>query len=137
MEQLKKSDFFNLPEVERINALNQSADKFNDNYTYSKPLSEAEIKTKSAGIIQALQVIQDLTEDKKELSVLVKEQNKIIAVNHKEVISKFVQVKERVWEVINVDSGFVETINKEGFIIEETRIKSGTQMNIFNNKKAM
>lgn len=133
--QLEQSDFVNLQEVERINALNINAEKTIEKFNYSKPLTESDIAKKNSEINQALQRINELSEDKKDLSAMIKEQTKIISENNQEVISKFVQVSEKVWEIINPDSGYIETINKDGFIVEKTRIKSGTQMNLFGKKK--
>jgi len=136
---LEKSDYFELDKVERINSLNTESEEVKENYSYSRPLSDDEIKIKNAQINQAIQEIERLKEEGKELTARKSEQTKLILENNKEVISKFVQKTGKVWKVINTSTGFIETINEEGYIIEKSKIKSGSMVNMFkaNKKEAM
>ena len=127
----EESDFFSMPEKERIEALNNNCEEVKNSFTYSKPLTEHQIKAKNIEINQALQEIARLKEERKELSKHIREQNEIVDINNEEVIQKFTEATERIWYVINLESGYLEKINSEGYIIEKSRIKSGTTMNMF------
>jgi flagellar motility protein MotE (MotC chaperone) len=133
---LKKSDYFELSEVDRVNQLNLEAEKVTENYHYSRPLSNDEITQKNLELNQALQEIERIKEEITELNAQKKEQNKIVMSNHKEVISKFVQKTGKVWEVINTATGMIEFINHEGYIVEEKRIKSASMVNMFKKSKS-
>ncbi len=129
-----KSDFASLPEVERINALSASGKQI-ERYSYSKPLTDEDIAKKNVKINEALERVIELKEDRKDIGAEIKEQEEIIAENHKHVIGKYVSVREKVWEVVDTEAGVIEIINKDGDVIESKFIKSGTQLNMFRQAK--
>lgn len=134
MKQLKKSDFANMPEMQRLNALNESG-KILPGYSYSKPLTEEDIKKKNIELNQAIQRIGQLEEERKDIGSLIKDQKEIVNKNNKEVIDKFISVSEKCWEIIDTEMNVVEIINSDGHIIESSRIKGGEQLNMFRQTK--
>lgn len=135
MENLKKSDYAELPEVQRINALSTEGELI-QHHRYHKPLSEEDIAEKNVKLNNAIQRITDLEEDRKDLGAEIKEQKKIITEMHQHVTDKFVSVSEDVYSVIDTVEGVIETINKSGEIIESKRIKTGTQLNMYKQSEA-
>lgn len=135
---LEKSDYFELDEIQRIKQMNIEAQEGGiiENFRYSRPLTDQEIKVKNAQINQALAEIERLKEQVSDLNALKKDQTKIIQDNNKEVISKFTEKTGKVWKIINTENGYIETINQEGYIIEKSKIKSGTIKNMFNQSKS-
>jgi hypothetical protein len=136
----KKSDFYDMPETERINALNTNAEKVLQNYAYSKQLTEGEIKEKNREINQALQEINRLKEERKLLTKEIATHTEIILNNNKEVITGETMVNETIWLVNDNTTGYLEKINAEGLIIERTRMAEGATMNMFrvaSQKEAM
>lgn len=135
VDYFEKSEFFSLPEAERISALETHCEGVLEDFAYSKPLTKIEIDAKNVEINQALQEIERLKEDRKELNGQIKNQTGIILENNRDVISKFVKVTEKIWLVNDFSTGHLCKINSEGIIIEKTRLKGGVQMNIFNTPK--
>lgn len=134
-EYLEKSDFANLPELERIKALDDHAQKKIPGFSYSKHLTQFDIDTKNVELNQALQEIERLKNERKKFSQLIASQWQIVQNNSKEVVQKFTNVTETAWEINNFDTGYMELINTDGLVIQKTRLKGGIQMNIFNSQK--
>jgi len=133
--ELEKSDYYELSEMERIQQMGIEAEEWQENVNYSRPLSEDEIKDKNAEINQAIASIERIKDEIKDKNAEKKVQTDIIMKRHNEVISKSVQMTGKLWKVINTASGFIETINHEGYIIEKNRIKSGSMVNMFKAAK--
>ena len=129
--ELEKSDYFEMDERSRIESLNNHCEEVKNSYTYSIPLSKLEIEKKNSEINQAWQEIKRLKEERSELNKHIAVQNEIIDKNNKEVLQKSQEVTGPIWSIVNISSGYLEKINSEGYIIEKSRIKSGTTMNIF------
>lgn len=135
MDELERSDFYLMPDSERATALEANCDEVKQNYVYSKQLSEFEIAAKNSLINQALQEIERLKEERKDLNALIKAELEIVSLNNVDVINKFVKVTENCYLVNDFVTGYACVINPEGLIIEKTRLKRGAQMNIFNQQK--
>jgi hypothetical protein len=133
-------DFYHLDEDQRLQALDTNAESVDENYVYSRPLTEGEIKRKNDEINQALQEIERLKEDRKGLNQLIKTQTEIVMDNNRNVISKHIQVTEKVWNVANTVTGIIEVINKDGYIVDSIRMNSPRMINMFRanqQKEAM
>lgn len=131
----EKSDFFQMKESERYEALNENCEEVKNGYNYSKPLSKFEVETKNSEINQALAEIERLKSERKELNALIKIQNETVAMNNHSVVRGFDEVTERIWLVSDVTTGYTQKINAEGYIIEKHRFKEGTTMSLFNKKE--
>lgn len=129
--ELEKSDFHDMQEAERIASLNQHCEETENQFTYTKPLSEDDIKQLNIELNQALQRIEELSEERKELGKQIREQNLLIKGHNFKIINKGQKVTEMVWVVTNLDTGYLETINSEGLIVEKKKIKNGAQVNMF------
>ncbi len=136
MKNLEKSDFYNLNDVERINALNASTKEIREKYRYSKPLLDEDVKQRNEEIHNALAENERISEEKKVLSAEMKENTKTINTNHKEIMAKSVMVTEKVWKIPNTETKFIEIINSEGLIVDQERMKTGSQMSIFAQNSA-
>lgn len=86
---------------------------------------------------QALNQVEILKEERKDLNEKIKEQSTIVSVNNQKIIRGYEEVTERVYTVNNHHSGFAEVINEAGYIIERHRFKEGSEMSLFerNNKQ--
>lgn len=138
-DKFKKSEFFELESQDRINALETNATRIKEGFTYSKHLTEFQIKEFNDDLNQALNEIANLKDKRKDLNTLIKDQEKIVTLNNQMIIMGYEEVTERVYTINNHHTGFAEVINEDGFIIERHRFKEGTEMSIFenNNKKAV
>jgi len=135
MVQLEKSDYANLEEELRIKNLNLESEDTHPKFTYIKPLTEDDIKIKNEDLNQAIQRIKEFNEERKEIGKKIKEQNLIIYSNNEQVINKGLKITEMVWEVNNFDRGVVEYINSEGLIVDEKKLQSTTQRNLFKDNR--
>ena len=133
MENLKQSDYAQLPEVQRINALISEGELI-QHYRYHRPLSDDDIAEKNIKLNNSIERIDILEEKRKDLGAEIKEQKAIIKEMHGHVMDKFVSVSEDVYSVIDTTKGVTEIINKDGNIIESKRIKTGTQLNMYKQK---
>ncbi len=135
MKNLEQSDFYAMDDIARINALNAATNETREKYHYSKPLLDEDVKKRNEEIHEALADNEDITEQKKDLSAIMKENTKVINTNHKEIMAKSVMVTEKVWKIPNPGSGYVEIINSEGLIVDTERIKAGTQLSVFGKQR--
>lgn len=131
MSEFKKSEFSDLTPSDRISALETNATLIKEGYTYSKPLTEFELKELNVDLNQALNEAEILKEERKDLNDKIKDQNAIVSANNQKIIRGYEEVTERVYTVNNHHTGFAEVINEAGLIIERHRFKDGTEMSLF------
>ena len=134
MEQLKKSDYAELPEVQRIDALATEGELIS-HHKYYMPLTDEDIAEKNIKLNNSIHRISTLEEERKDIGAEIKEQKKIIQEMHTQVTDKFVSVTEDVYSVIDTTAGVIETINKNGEIIESKQLKKGVQLNMYKQSK--
>jgi len=135
MKELKKSDYFGIDEISRIQQMNADCEPNGkkENHTYFRSLSTEEVDLNNNLIHQSFEEINLLKEQIKDLNAEKKELEKTIAKAHDEVHSGQIKKVGTIWQIVN--DGFLETINQEGYVIESKR--HSEMKNMFNNKKAM
>ena len=131
MDELKKSEFSHLPEMERRSALEANCEEAIQSYHYSRPLTEKEIEERHELISQNLEKIETLKEQAKDLNAQKSELSKDLIYANKELITGKISVTETVYKVSNLDTGMYEIINGEGFVIDEKRIKGVHSISMF------
>lgn len=134
-EHFEQSDFFHMEEKERLQALDDNCEKVTAGFVYFKPLSEFEIKEKNTKLNQAINEAERLKEDRKGIGVKITELQKSVLSNNADLIRGYMETCETIYEVANLESGFIERINSEGYIIEKSRFKEGSTLSLFNTQR--
>ncbi len=134
-EHFEASDFFHMEEKERLQSLEDNCEKVTSGFVYFKPLSEFEIKEKNTKLNQSINEAERLKEDRKALGVKITELQKGVLSTNADLIRGYMETCETIYEVANLETGFIERINSEGYIIEKTRFKEGSTLSLFNAQR--
>jgi len=133
-DQFEKSQFCELSAKERIEQLNANCDKAIPSYKYYRELTSFEKEQNNEDVIQGIAAVNRLKEDRKELNKKIAVHGKGIAKAHEDLITGQTEVTEDVFEVANMGTGYMETINRDGLIIEKRFMKGGVQMTLSSAK---
>lgn len=127
------SEYAKMDIAERLDSLQATCEEVIPDFRYSRKITMEEKEGLQDEITQRLATNSDLSEQIKGLNSQKRDNTKVIAENNEIVVAGFVSKKEKVFKVINTESGFFEYINEDGMIVEKERIKGIHNSNIFRN----